>query len=129
MLQKNTIALKLQEARDLIAEEKNWCKNVFSTNENGIPQFCARGAVMHVLGAEQPSWAFAENSVDYQTIDSLLTSYSIKIFLPPIGTSKYYDNHHTRANFCIADVNNNGFGHDAVMKCFDAAIKEAQETF
>lgn len=128
MLQKNSVALKLQEARDLIAEEKNWCKNTFSTNENGMPQFCARGAVMHVLGAKEPSWNFAEESMDYKAMDDLLTSYSIKIFLPPIGASRRYDNHYYRENFCIADVNNE-FGHEAVMKCFDEAIKEAQETF
>jgi hypothetical protein len=112
--QENFLALKLQEARDLITDKKNWCINTFSKQDGCNKQFCARGAVMYVLGAKYLSWDFALKSEEFQKIDKLL--------------NEVVRDNYARANFCIADLNNN-FGHEAVMKCFDAAIKKSQETF
>ncbi len=129
MLKGNDTALLLSAARELIADEKNWCKNVLQHTERTIKfqfmppfykevineQFCARGALINVIDCN-PIYdigLYLYGSNMFLKLDGLLNFQVMKLFPEQVN---------------IATVNNN-IGHKAVLKCFDAAIKEAQETF
>lgn len=131
MLKGNETALVLSAARDLIAYKRHWCKDVLAKTNNetylsfkppflhtdNFQQFCARGALMQVVGAKRFDMAISYSHI--QSYDALLTAQVQKLY-PGLDRGIW--------PLDIALLNNT-HRHKDVLRCFDAAIKEAQETF
>lgn len=114
-----TAADILKAAKARIADPANWVQTNYAVNAEGVSvgeadpeacKFCAKGAMYAAL------WASFSP-------DALLPEESRQAFM--IGSALLNDaalqNYHRMSIISV----NDDLGHDAVMRCYDAAIQEA----
>ena len=96
----NQVADILKEAKALISDKANWCQDTFSKQDaDGHTQYCAYGAFC-------------------TTADDSAYSQKAYRFLNDAAATMY--------NFASAVRVNDQYGHEAVMKMYDEAIRMAE---
>lgn len=116
MLATNPVTNILIKARELIADEKNWCQFKLRADDgpNG-PRFCAVGALLAVVGGVRPCPIMKGVYImDQRKRDAL---YSIvELMVPEFKGSSAWGK--------LVGINNS-LGHAAVMKRFDKGIERS----
>lgn len=108
-----SLVTDLQEARELIAKEENWCRGRFAVDKNNYSvavtaptacKWCAAGALERSVGGWQ------SHSVGrYETARRQLSEAAIYLFNEP-----------------AVSIVNDQLGHEETLLMFDVAIRKAK---
>lgn len=108
-----SLVTDLQEARELIAKEENWCKGKFAVDKHGYSvavnaptacKWCAAGAIERSAGGGQP-----HNTGRHETAHRQLSEAAIYLFNEP-----------------AISIVNDQLGHEETLLMFDVAIRKAK---
>ncbi len=101
----------LQEARELIADPKDWCTGHLAIEEHA--PYCALGAVMKASNWQMINWIGAVTTEQQESFDAAASALAKVIDVAPVAP--YFSS--------VAQYNN-AHSHECVLAMFDAAIEK-----